>query len=79
MFELYIAFWRLTMFALGSIIMANVVLMPIPNDLVLFVLLIFMTATPRFFWPAFWTKGKRGADLVVFVKPRDADEFTEGG
>lgn len=79
MFELYIAFWRLTMFALGSIVMANVVLMPIPNDLVLFVLLIFMTATPRFFWPAFWTKGKRGADLVVFVKTQDADEFTEGG
>lgn len=77
MFKIFVAFWRLAIFGYGSSTMGSLNLMPIPNDLVLFVLLIFMTATPRLFWPTFWAKGKRGADLVVFVKSPDADVLGE--
>ncbi|KAL9607614.1 MAG: hypothetical protein Q9167_007485 [Letrouitia subvulpina] len=58
---------RVTVFALGSVTMGNILLMPVPDDLYLFVLLLFTTAVPRQLWPAFWTNGNRGADLVVFV------------
>jgi hypothetical protein len=60
---------RIVVFALGSITMGNVLLMPVPNDLALFVLLLFVTAIPRHLWPEFWEDGARGADLVVWVKP----------
>ena len=58
---------RITIFALGSVTMGNILLMPVPDDLYLFVLLLFTTAIPRQLWPAFWMNGNRGADLVVFV------------
>ncbi|KAL8867678.1 MAG: hypothetical protein Q9198_008428 [Flavoplaca austrocitrina] len=58
---------RVAVFALGSIAMGNVILLPVPDDLFLFVLLLFTTAAPRQLWPGFWANGNRGADLVVFV------------
>ena len=58
---------RVTVFALGSVTMGNILLMPPPHDLYLFVLLLFTTAIPRLLWPAFWANGNRGADLVIFV------------
>jgi hypothetical protein len=65
--RLIVGIWRITVFALGSVTMGNILLMPIPQDLVLFVLLLFTTAIPRMVFPAFWSNGTRGADLVVFV------------
>lgn len=65
---------RITVFALGSVAMGNVLFMPVPNDLFLFVLLLFVTAVPRQLWPAFWANGNRGADLVIFVKDLRLDE-----
>ena len=59
---------RITVFALGSISMGNILFMPVSDDLYLFVLLLFTSAVPRQLWPAFWTNGNRGADLVVFVR-----------
>ena len=59
---------RMTVFAMGSVSMGNILFMPVPDDLYLFVLLLFNTAVPRQLWPAFWTNGNRGADLVVFVR-----------
>lgn len=58
---------RMTVFALGSVTMGNILLMPVPDDLYLFILLLFATSVPRQLWPAFWANGNRGADLVVFV------------
>lgn len=58
----------IAIFTVGSITMGNIILMPVPNDLYLFVLVLFTTAVPRQFWPAFWENGNRGADLVVWVK-----------
>ena len=58
---------RVTVFALGSITMGNILMMPVPDDLYLFVILLFTTAVPRQFWQGFWTNGNRGADLVVVV------------
>ena len=58
---------RVAVFALGSIAMGNILLMPVPDDLYLFVLLLFTTSVPRQLWSAFWTNGNRGADLVVWV------------
>ncbi|MCJ1225562.1 hypothetical protein MMC12_002211 [Toensbergia leucococca] len=58
---------RIAVFATGSITMGNILLMPVPDDLYLFVLLLFTTSLPRQLWPAFWTNGNRGADLVVWV------------
>ena len=66
--RMLIGIGRITVFAYGSIVMGNIILMPIPNDFVLLIVLVFTTAIPRQLWPAFWTKGNRGADLVVFVK-----------
>ncbi len=59
---------RITIFTIGSITMGNIVLMPVPDDVYLFVLLLFTTGVPRQLWSAFWTNGNRGADLVVWVK-----------
>jgi len=59
---------RIAIFTVGSITMGNIILMPVPDDLYLFVLLLFTTAVPRQLWSAFWTNGNRGADLVVWVK-----------
>lgn len=59
---------RIAIFTVGSITMGNIILMPVPNDLYLFVLLLFTTGMPRQLWSAFWTNGNRGADLVVWVK-----------
>ena len=59
---------RITIFAWGSANMGNILLLPVPDDLWLFVLLLFTTAVPRQVWSAFWANGNRGADLVVFVK-----------
>ena len=58
---------RFTIFAWASTVMGGIILMPVPDDQWLFILLIFTTIVPRQFWPAFWTNGNRGADLVVFV------------
>ena len=58
---------RVAIFAFGSTEMGDIILMPVPSDLYLFILLIFTTVVPRQFWSAFWTNGNRGADLVVFV------------
>ena len=58
---------RVTVFALGSVTMGNILFMPPPDDLYLFILLLFTTAIPRQLWPGFWANGNRGADLVVFV------------
>ena len=58
---------RVTVFALGSGTMGNILLLPVPDDLYLFVLLLFASAVPRQLWPGFWANGNRGADLVVFV------------
>ena len=58
---------RVGIFAMGSITMGNILLMPVPDDVNLFVLLLFTTTVPRQLWPAFWTNGNRGADLVVWV------------
>jgi len=58
---------RMAVFAMGSITMGNILLMPVPDDLYLFVLLLFTTSVPRQLWSAFWTNGNRGADLVVWV------------
>ena len=68
---------RITVFALGSVAMGNVLFMPVPNDLFLFVLLLFVTAVPRQLWPAFWANGNRGADLVIFVKDLRLEESDE--
>lgn len=65
----FVGIGRVTVFALGSVSMGGVLFMPIRQDLVLFILLLFATAVPRQIWPAFWGNGNRGADLVVFVKP----------
>ena len=59
---------RVTVFAFGSVTMGNIILLPAPDDTTLFVLLLFTTTVPRQLWPAFWTNGNRGADLVVFVR-----------
>lgn len=67
--DVIIGLGRITVFAWGSVVMGNIVLMPYPNDSALFVLLLVTTAIPRFSWPGAWTSGPRGADLVVFVKP----------
>ena len=58
---------RMAVFATGSIAMGNILLMPVPDDLCLFILLLFTTSVPRQLWSAFWTNGNRGADLVVWV------------
>lgn len=58
---------RVAVFALGSVTMGNILLMPVPDDLYLFIILLFTTAIPQQFWPAFWANGNRGVDLVVFV------------
>lgn len=58
---------RMTVFALGSVTMGNILFLPVPDDLYLFVLLLFTTAIPRQLWPGFWANGNRGADLVVWV------------
>ena len=58
---------RVAVFAVGSIAMGNIILMPVPDDLYLFVLLLFTTSMPRQLWSTFWTNGNRGADLVVWV------------
>ena len=63
----FVAMCRVAILTIGSITMGNIVLMPVPNDLYLFILLLFTTALPRQFWPVFWTNGSRGADLVVWV------------
>ena len=47
--------------------MGSLLLFPVPNDYNLLFLLLCTTIVPRSFWPAFWTNGNRGADLVVFV------------
>ena len=57
----------MAVFAVGSITMGNIVLMPVPDDLRIFVLLLFTTSIPRQLWSAFWTYGNRGANLVVWV------------
>ncbi|KAG8531143.1 uncharacterized protein KY384_004501 [Bacidia gigantensis] len=64
---------RMTVFALGSITMGNIILMPVPDDIWVFVLLMFTTAVPRQLWPVFWTNGHRGADLVVFARNLKVD------
>ena len=58
---------RVAVFAMGSITMGNILLMPVPDDFYLFVVLLFTTSLPRQLWSAFWTNGNRGADLVVWV------------
>ena len=58
---------RVVVFALGSVTMGNILFLPVPDDLYLFVVLLFATAVPRQLWPGFWANGNRGADLVVFV------------
>jgi hypothetical protein len=58
---------RMAVFAVGSITMGNILLMPIPDDFYLFILLLFTTSVPRQLWPAFWANGNRGADLVVWA------------
>ncbi|KAL8834316.1 MAG: hypothetical protein Q9170_003811 [Blastenia crenularia] len=52
----------------NSVVMGNILFMPVPDDFQLFLLLLFTTAIPRQIWPGFWANGNRGADLVVFVK-----------
>ena len=59
---------RIVIFIVGPITMGNIILMPVPDDLYLFILLLFTTGVPRQFWSAFWTNGNRGADLVVWFK-----------
>ena len=59
---------RIAIFALGSVTMGDILFMLVPNDIYLFVLLLFTTAMPRQLWPAFWANGNRGADLVVSVR-----------
>lgn len=59
---------RIAVFALGSVSMGSILFMPVPDDLYLFVVLLFTSAVPRQLWPAFWTNGNRGADLVVFIR-----------
>ncbi|MCJ1380736.1 hypothetical protein MMC17_003844 [Xylographa soralifera] len=58
---------RVAVFATGSVVMGNIILMPVPDDLYLFVILLFTISVPRQLWAAFWTNGNRGADLVVWV------------
>lgn len=59
---------RIAVFTLGSITMGNIILMPVPDDVDLFMLLLVTTALPRQLWSAFWANGNRGADLVVRVR-----------
>lgn len=59
---------RITVFVVGSIVMGNILLIPVPDDSYLFILLLFTTAVTRQLWSAFWTNGNRGADPVVFVR-----------
>ena len=58
---------RVTIFARASTTMGNILLMPVPDDMYLFIILLFTTALPRQLWQGFWTNGNRGADLVVIV------------
>lgn len=58
---------RIAIFAFASIVMGNIVFLPVENDLYLGILLLAATSIPRQLWPAFWKNGNRGADLVVFV------------
>ena len=58
---------RVAVFAWSSTTMGNILMIPVPDDLYLFIILLFTTAIPRQLWPGFWTNGNRGADLVVFV------------
>lgn len=62
-----ISMGRIAVFAVGSITMGYILLMPVPDDSYLFILLLFTTSVPRQLWSAFWTNGNRGADLVVWV------------
>ena len=59
---------RLAIFATGSIVMGNILFMPVPDDFNLFLLVLFTTAISCQLWSGFWANGNRGADLVVFVK-----------
>ncbi|KAL9131697.1 MAG: hypothetical protein Q9217_000438 [Psora testacea] len=59
---------RITMFALGSITMGNILIMPVPDHVYLFVFAIVYYSVSRYLWPAFCTNGNHGADLVVFVR-----------
>ena len=63
-----VALGRISLFAWGSAWMGDILLMPMPQDLLLFVLLLFTSAIPRIVFPHLWSNGARGADLVVYVK-----------
>lgn len=58
---------RIALFAFASIVMGNIVFLPVENDLYLGILLLSATSIPQQLWPAFWKNGNRGADLVVSV------------
>ena len=62
-------FGRIVVFSVGSIVMGNTLLMPIPNDLICLVILMFLTGISRLSFPGIWANGARGADLVVIVRP----------
>jgi len=67
--RLLVGLGRIGVFALGSTWMGNIILVPIPQDLWLFTLLLITSAIPRLLFPSFWSNGARGADLVVVVRP----------
>lgn len=65
----FVGLGRVAVFAMGSAAMGNILLMPIPQNLWLFIFLLFTCGVPRLMFPGFWSNSARGADLVVFVRP----------
>ena len=59
---------RVAIFATGSIVMGNILFLPVPDEFYLFILLLATTAVPRQIWTGLWPNGNGGADLVVIVK-----------
>ena len=59
---------RVAFFATASVVMGNILFMPVPDDFYLFILLLATTAVPRQIWSGLWANGNGGADLVVVVK-----------
>lgn len=60
---------QLSLFVWGSMTQGGTNFMPSPTDYGLTALLVFATASPRLVWPHFWRCWRRGADLVVWVRP----------
>lgn len=74
LWKLVVGLSRVAVFAEGSNTMGGILLMPEPNDVVLLILLLFLTSIPRMIFFGIWRNKARGADLVVVCNQLAIDQ-----